>query len=324
MADVKRWQLKQLRPFFYSKNNIKRINRAKQIDGTFFDQRAHEQTKQATKNIRKLKQIDAYILCILLAKNGQLSHHDQELLYVAQALSQKWQNCAVLAVVLGNHQQDLSHWGADRVIGVDYDILQHYQMNELLALLAGLFDHYQPKHMLFADDDWGGGDLLRRFAVYKAQALASDVIEIDVNEVVRLIDNGGQESFRALPVLLGLKSGVSDTELDLTFQASMLQQDTKSFANKASDVYKMPARDIPIEQTNLLMSLGNGVADMQLFIACAKALGATVGGSRVVVDDGKLPRECQIGATGKNAAAHVYFGVWYLWRHSTFRRHKSV
>ena len=62
-------------------------------------------------------------------------------------------------------------------------------------------------------------------------------------------------------------------------------------------------------EAEFILSAGDGVKDMDTFHRLAKLLNATVGGSRVVVDDGKLPRELQIGATGQIVKASVYLGV---------------
>ncbi|MGB8667277.1 MAG: FAD-binding protein, partial [Serratia inhibens] len=46
-----------------------------------------------------------------------------------------------------------------------------------------------------------------------------------------------------------------------------------------------------------------------LFHQCAEALGATEGASRVAVDDGHMPRQRQVGATGTWVTARVYVAV---------------
>ena len=54
---------------------------------------------------------------------------------------------------------------------------------------------------------------------------------------------------------------------------------------------------------------GNGISDWDLFHSTAAILGATEGASRVAVDDGHMPRNRQVGATGTWVTARVYLAV---------------
>jgi electron transfer flavoprotein alpha subunit len=71
----------------------------------------------------------------------------------------------------------------------------------------------------------------------------------------------------------------------------------------------LEASDLPLEEADLIASAGNGVTDVGLFRRLAKALGAATGASRVAVDDGRFPRDKQIGATGKTVSANAYIAI---------------
>ena len=62
---------------------------------------------------------------------------------------------------------------------------------------------------------------------------------------------------------------------------------------------------------------------MDTFNRLAELLDATVGGSRAVVDDGKLPRERQVGATGQIKSQRLS-GDWHQWRSPAFARHQRL
>lgn len=66
---------------------------------------------------------------------------------------------------------------------------------------------------------------------------------------------------------------------------------------------------IPMAEAEFILSGGNGVKDWALFHRAAVALGATEGASRVAVDDGFMPRNRQVGATGTWVTARVYMAV---------------
>jgi electron transfer flavoprotein alpha subunit len=66
---------------------------------------------------------------------------------------------------------------------------------------------------------------------------------------------------------------------------------------------------IPMAEAEFILSGGNGVKDWTQFHQAAAALGATEGASRVAVDDGFMPRNRQVGATGTWVTARVYMAV---------------
>ena len=66
---------------------------------------------------------------------------------------------------------------------------------------------------------------------------------------------------------------------------------------------------IPMAESEFILSGGNGVKDWALFHRAAVTLGATEGASRVAVDDGHMPRARQGGATGTWVTARVYMAV---------------
>jgi len=66
---------------------------------------------------------------------------------------------------------------------------------------------------------------------------------------------------------------------------------------------------VALAEAEFILSAGNGVRDWDGFHRAAKALGATEGASRVAVDDGFMPRDRQVGATGTWVTARVYVAV---------------
>ncbi len=307
-----RKKIADISPYFLTDSGRKRIARNRAIDSAqALTNRL--KTDASNKPLRHLTTIENHIVCILLSKNGSLNQYDRELLYIAHALSNQWDNCAVVAVVYGTHEQDLGQWGADVLIQFDSDIIPYAQMDIALDSIQSLVEDYQPKHILLADDHWGSGEILRRYvAAHPETSYASDVIEISKNDCIRLINADQQEAAHALPVLIGIKSQISEHELELNCQLVDIQLD-QSIAQEApqNPLVKLDAQDVPLEQAPFIMSMGNGVADTGAFMAAAEAMGATIGGSRVVVDDGKLPRHCQVGATGRTTTATIYlaFGI---------------
>jgi electron transfer flavoprotein alpha subunit len=90
----------------------------------------------------------------------------------------------------------------------------------------------------------------------------------------------------------------------------------ESHANDASPykdlgIEEIDAAQVALEEADFIVSAGNGVIDVAAFERLASTVGAAIGASRVAVDDGKFPRDKQIGATGKTVDASIYiaFGI---------------
>jgi len=72
------------------------------------------------------------------------------------------------------------------------------------------------------------------------------------------------------------------------------------------------AGDVDITQADVLVSVGRGIGDkenLDVAEALAKALGATLSCSRPVVDMNWLPKERQVGVSGKTVKPKVYIAV---------------
>ncbi|MDF1556495.1 MAG: electron transfer flavoprotein subunit alpha/FixB family protein, partial [Deferrisomatales bacterium] len=72
------------------------------------------------------------------------------------------------------------------------------------------------------------------------------------------------------------------------------------------------AGDVDITQADVLVSVGRGIADpenLDVAEALAKALGATLSCSRPVVDAGWLPKERQVGISGKTVKPKIYLAL---------------
>jgi electron transfer flavoprotein alpha subunit len=87
--------------------------------------------------------------------------------------------------------------------------------------------------------------------------------------------------------------------------------DVSSFPSRSKvlAVTEEPKSDIDISKANIVVAVGRGIGDQEKihFIEdLAEALGGVLACSRPVVDVGWLPRERQVGASGRTVAPKVY------------------
>src|SRR5260370_14199178 len=91
----------------------------------------------------------------------------------------------------------------------------------------------------------------------------------------------------------------------------LVEDQRKTSPYKDLGIEEIDAAQVALEEADFIVSAGNGVTDVPGVEGRARAVGAAIGGSRVAVDDGKFPRDKQIGATGKTVDASIYiaFGI---------------
>jgi electron transfer flavoprotein alpha subunit len=75
--------------------------------------------------------------------------------------------------------------------------------------------------------------------------------------------------------------------------------------------HRADPRTVPLAQADVIVAAGNGVRDFGLVWRFADLVGAAVGGSRIVCDDGRLDPARQIGESGVTVAPRCYlaFGI---------------
>ncbi|SEL88339.1 electron transfer flavoprotein alpha subunit apoprotein [Halomonas daqiaonensis] len=262
---------------------------------------------------------------------GRLSHHDRDLLGLARQLADADPDRpgAVLAVLFGGYKGEgegepkeraLGEAGIDRLLHLTSDEYEGFAPEARLAALAAAERELAPRHWLLPDSPLGGADLGRRLAMRLEERPATGVWQLEADATCtlgwRCTARGAAGSLdiqRPLPrvalVLAECAEPVSDTlhaaeELTLNVELPANLTRIEDLGQVAVD----PAA-ISLGEAEFILSAGNGVTDWEGFHHAAQCLGATEGASRVAVDNGFMPRDRQVGATGTWVTARVYVAV---------------
>ena len=155
---------------------------------------------------------------------------------------------------------------------------------------------------------WAGGQLSALRAVYGGKLQAKTRLAA-ASTVVATVRPG---SFERAPAEGRGAAAVDEGAVDLPESLG------KRFHRWVQDA----AGDVDITQADILVSVGRGIGDKEnLDVAenLAKALGATVSCSRPVVDMHWLPKERQVGISGKTVKPKVYvaLGISGAFQHVT-------
>jgi electron transfer flavoprotein alpha subunit len=247
---------------------------------------------------------------------GSLDDHARQTLAAAALLADS--STQVVLLVLGELKDDAAALGADKVIEMPAFDRRAFAPNAALDVLAACVAAYTPAHVFLPDNATGDGDLGRRYAAQAKASVAAHVVEIDTKHVSVYTQARKAFAVRSLPDVILLAPNAVDARLpfvgageQIAAQQFFVEGKQEASLYKDLGIEEIDAAQVALEEADFIVSAGNGVTDVPAFERLASTVGAAIGASRVAVDDGKFPRDKQIGATGKTVDASIYiaFGI---------------
>lgn len=310
-SDIKR--VNPRRPFEVTGTGLKRIilgQRAGDGADGAGAMRLPVSGEQTPKPLRLTRKPEAYILVAAHSDRGALDDHAHQVIAAAALLAGA--DTAVIALILGDLAEDLAPFGADLVAAIPACGDGAWLPELELACLRDLIVRYRPIHILLPDNATGDGDLGRRLAASLGGDCAAHVVELKPEGVAVYWQGGASMARRGLPRVMLLDPETTDPSLPFRGAAERLDYASPTapaVAYQDLGLQEIEASQLALEEADFIVSAGNGIADIPTFEAVANTFGAAVGASRVAVDDGKFPRDKQIGATGKTVNASVYMAI---------------
>ncbi len=242
-------------------------------------------------------------------------------------------NTDVTAVLIGSGVKGLTdklaEYGADKVIVVDDPELKEYRTEPYAHALSSVINEYKPEIVLVGATAIGR-DLGPRVSARVATGLTADctVLEIGdfpINPIPLLMTRpafGGNTIATIAcpdhrPQMATVRPGVMQ-KLDPVAGASaeVIEYNPGFTPNdkyvEIVDIVKDLSDTVDIMDAKILVSGGRGVGspeNFKLLEDLAEVIGGTVSCSRAVVDSGWLPKELQVGQTGKTVRPNVYFAI---------------
>jgi electron transfer flavoprotein alpha subunit len=231
---------------------------------------------------------------------------------------------AVGAVVLGRDLESLlevlARYGADRIYAFEDTRLERYDPDLFCGSVGSLCAELEPTLFLFPATTTGE-DLAARIAFEREWPIASRCVNFRFRdgrlEIVRPVLGGKAHEVLAPavpgPVLATVPPDVIG--LDSPGPARSVPIERRPLVPAAPSKIALgpyvPAdpRTLDLVEAEIVVAAGRGVGskeNLRLVEDLAEALGGSVGGTRVVVDLGWLPRERQIGQTGKTVRPRLY------------------
>jgi electron transfer flavoprotein alpha subunit len=295
---------------FIGPNGLKRIDRSGAQQGGSGKRTTASAVVQLPLHV--IEQPAFYIAVVPDMIGGRLSSHDKDLLGLANKLAGN--DGAVVAVVFGEHKENaFDTAGVDRLLHIDGELFDGYAPEQRVLALSAVESQLAPRHWLLPDSRTGGGELGRRLAAKLGERPATRVWQVAEGQCIGRAGAGREDLVRSAPRLILAAVECAEPVSDSRHEVRPLELQGKIARNlpRIEDLGAVavdPAL-IPMAEAEFILSGGNGVKDWTQFHQAAAALGATEGASRVAVDDGFMPRNRQVGATGTWVTARVYMAV---------------
>lgn len=220
--------------------------------------------------------------------------------------------------------ETLAAYGAERVYVAADPALAAYTTDGYTAVLVRAIDHYRPMAVLLGSTA-NGRDLAPRVAARLQLGLTGDCIDLGIDEQGRLIQykpafgNKILSSILSstLPAMATLRPGMlSAIEPDTSRKASIETLPVEGVAAQIrARIVSQQQYDTGVaelETASIVLGMGMGMGEPGQYgeaYKLAALLHAAIGATRNVTDQGWLPKQKQIGLTGRAISPRLYLAL---------------
>ncbi len=265
------------------------------------------------------------IFILVEHRQGKIRDITYEMLGLGETLADQ-QGTSFSAVLLGH---DVKHFAEDlstrapKVLVVEDERLKHFNSLLYQQTLSSLISKYQPSLLLMGHSAFGM-DLAPSLSVEMDIPLATDCLGLSFEDgrlkAIRSVYGGKVNASVSLReskrYIVTVRPGIFPPKMPcekkggIVMESSPIQGtvDVKKFI----EYIEAPITGEDITQAEILVSIGQGIGGPEhipLFEELAKNLGGTVACSRPVVDRNWLPKERQVGISGKTVKPKIYLAI---------------
>lgn len=264
------------------------------------------------------------ILVVLQHRQGKLHRMSREAIAAAQKLAAATGGAAE-AVLLGSGVGDLANEAAGfdlaAVHVADQPQLESYTPGAYVGALTPLLQGAAPAYVVFPHT-YQSVDFVARLSQEIDAAYVPEVVSFESSEDGILWKRpvlGGKLQARVRvrgggTVLLSVQSGAfrADDAVPGSSELKPLADTDVTADRELLGVEQVGGDQVDLSKADVVVAVGRGIGkeeNLPIIEALAEALGADIGASRPVIDNGWLPRDRQIGSSGQTVAPKLYVAV---------------
>ena len=268
------------------------------------------------------------LLTIIEQQQGKLNRMSWEALAAAQQIGQSLAQ-PVEAIVVGQGvraaAEEVAAAQLDRVLLVEDALLQEYTPDAYTLALEQVIAARQP-HLVLMPHTYQVRDFAPKLAAMLERPFLGDCIGFRIEDktliFTRQLFQGKMNADIAFacepPCLVSVQAGSFRAD-QVVMGAGSAPIESRSVTippekvrTKPLERFQEAKRTVDLAQAEMIVSVGRGIKDQEnlpLIQKLAEALGAEVGGSRPICDNGWLPMERQIGSSGQTVAPKLYLAI---------------
>ncbi len=226
------------------------------------------------------------------------------------------------AIVLGKDvsefANELSKY-SDKVWKIENDSLENYNPEIYADVLIQLFQKEKPDVILFPNSS-RGAELAPLISTRLDAPIVTDIVGLDFSNGVKakryifqgklmvdiLVKDADTYVFTVRQGVFKEGKEIGGEIVDVKIEP------TVSPARQFISIIEPEVGEVDIAQADIIVSVGRGIEDesnIELAEELAKALGGVVAGSRPVIDSGWLPKDRQVGISGKTVKPKLYLAL---------------
>lgn len=263
-------------------------------------------------------------------EKGKIKDVSYELLKRGKDLAEK-RDVKLVALMLGNdltdeNLQQLIHYGADKVIAVNHQILQNFLPDPQINIVTSLVDKYKPE-IILASATTSGRTVAPAVAINCDAGLTADCTGLDIDEETgNLIQTrpaiGGNilatiKTPNHRPQMATVRPHSNqplepDTSRDGKIVYEIVDGELLESRSKQVDFKPIAEEGGNIQDANIVVAGGKGCKKEENFALIeklAELLDGAVGASREAVDLGWISYPHQVGLSGKTVSPKLYISA---------------
>jgi len=258
-------------------------------------------------------------------RQGKIRDITNEMLGIGESMANQ-RGASLTAVLLGHGVKDFAEdlaLRASKILVVEDENLEYFNSILYQKVLSSLISKYNPFLTLLGHTAFGM-DLAPSLSVELDFPLVTDCIGLSIEDnrlkALRSIYGGKVNASVSLRESKGyiatIRPGISSPKAPGEKKAAIIMEpsplkgaiDFKKFI----EYIEAPITGEDITQAEILVSVGQGIGgpeNIPMFEELAKNLGGMISCSRPVVDRNWLPKERQVGISGKTVKPKVYIAI---------------
>jgi electron transfer flavoprotein alpha subunit len=264
------------------------------------------------------------IFVLIEHRQGVIRDISYELLACGRKLAEQ-KHSSLTAVLLGYNTAEFVESlksQADRILVIDHEAFQDFNAESYQIALHELMTKEQPFITLIGHTAFGM-DLCPALAAQLAVPFTTDCLDVDIRDdeltVTRQMYDGklnaNVKCRKHSSYLLSLRSGCFPAE-DSTLTAEIVNMDsaltTPPDYRKFVEYIEAAVGDVDITKSDIVVAVGRGIKEQEnlaLVEDFAETIGGVVACTRPIVDAGWLPKDRQVGSSGKTVKPKLYLAL---------------